>query len=188
MTSLGNQKQEQVATVRALIYPWFLKQSAETQRKFIEAAAARVAYDSIPSERAEWVRMLENENLIRAEPPLLTFQFDILPPNANAYARMHWRVRGELRDQWIYLIKSQLNEQVRSGTPPNLGEALVIAKMLVNRRRDEDNLHAMMKLPLDALRHAGVIVNDSPRHIKLHVTQELAKKRPESLTIEVYRA
>jgi Holliday junction resolvase RusA-like endonuclease len=53
-----------------------------------------------------------------------------------------------------------------------LAKAVVEITRYGVRQLDRDNLYASMKIPIDALRGAGVIENDTEDHITLTVTQE----------------
>lgn len=95
--------------------------------------------------------------------------FEMLPPNANAYARMHWRVRHETLQMWTGYAQALRAAFVI--TQP-LDKFEIEATFYVHRLRDLDNLTAMLKMPIDALRHAGIIANDNPKHlVKLDADQ-----------------
>lgn len=91
----------------------------------------------------------------------LVFEFDQLPPNANEYARMFWAKRGRVLEAWQWHVKAQLRQQLTY--PPVWRRVRIHAVLRVGRRRDADNKYSMLKIPLDALRHESVILNDSQK-------------------------
>lgn len=93
-----------------------------------------------------------------------------VPPSLNMLMRMHWSKRKKLIDlwhRWIWVACSQAGVRTRDPLP--------FAKVTVECRRkralDPDNLYASAKPVLDGLRAHGLILDDSPSHITLTVTQ-----------------
>lgn len=99
-----------------------------------------------------------------------------LPPGLNGprgLERMHWGAKKRLLERWQLLIRAQLKPPI----PKFVGE---VDMVVVRRRRsgpamDEDNLHATVKVPQDALQKLGVIEND--RDVRLSVTQVVDRER-----------
>lgn len=112
------------------------------------------------------------------KPKKLLFKFDMLPPNAGDYVRMkHW-ARTQIREGWEYHVAQMVRDM---GLFPNsdnilVYKATVIWRLFVRRRRDEDNAHQMLKIPLDAMRRQHIIFNDSPKWIHIELEQTNSPK------------
>lgn len=119
-------------------------------------------------------------------PDKLTFDFDILPPNANEWTRMFWAKRHNIQLGWDFSVKVQLNDQWPVSADPPLFERVKLDVLFtVKRRRDQDNAAAMMKPVIDALRHCAVIRNDSYKRLELEITQVLSKNGEQSLHLTI---
>ena len=115
------------------------------------------------------------------------FNLEILTPipPANKQLRMHWAARAKIKKALAEEIRVGLAEAVNAGEIPQ--EAIgkkerrtVYITMHLKRRYDKDNLHGMCKPLIDAMRHTGLIWNDSEPWIDLHINQYLAgKARPQ---------
>jgi hypothetical protein len=92
---------------------------------------------------------------------------------------MHWSERKRLSQYWYYLILS---------ARPAVFTALPHAKVVFTRHSkgtlDRDNLYGSAKIVIDALRYAGVIVDDSPEHLILDCQQERRAKKGLTVTAE----
>ena len=92
-----------------------------------------------------------------------------VPSSPNYLRGKHWRVR--LRESRLW------NEEVGLAilTQKHRDQPYQCARVTINRQSrgelDPDNLVASVKPVIDALRHAAILVNDSPEYIKLTVTQ-----------------
>lgn len=112
------------------------------------------------------------------KPKSLLFKFDMLPPNAGDYKRMHWAVAKEVRDAWEYHVAQMVRDM---GYFPNednvlVHKATVVWRLFVKRRRDKDNAHQMLKIPLDAMRRQHILYNDSPVWIDIKLEQTNSQK------------
>ena len=92
-----------------------------------------------------------------------------VPSSPNYLRGKHWRVRHRetklWRDEVFYAVKQAA--LIPAPYPK--------AKVEIERRSrgvlDPDNLYGCVKPVIDGLRYAGVLVDDSPAHIELTVTQ-----------------
>lgn len=112
------------------------------------------------------------------QPKRLFFKFDMLPPNAGDYARMHWAVRKQIRDAWEYHVSQMVRDMGYFPNEDNIlvHKATVIWRLFVRRRRDKDNAHQMLKIPLDAMRRQFIIFNDSDKWIDIQLEQTNSQK------------
>lgn len=92
--------------------------------------------------------------------------------------RMHYRKYKRLRDTWTMLVRSEargvrFDKCIIRITRYNTGGGM-----------DPDNLVSTAKLPLDALRHAGVIKDDDPLSVvSLDVRQEQVRRVSDRRTV-----
>ncbi len=108
-----------------------------------------------------------------------------LPPSQNQLLRMHWARRMKIKKEYVWLIKSIAS---RGGwEKPNKKKLNVtITRHSCGVEPDTDNLYGGCKLVLDALKTAGQIIDDSPKHIKLKAKWQRVKTRKEQkVTVEV---
>lgn len=100
---------------------------------------------------------------------MITLEIPRVPESPNDLRRFHWRHRHRHDKLW----KDEVWYAVLRIKPPDV--PLARAKVTIDRRSrgemDPDNLVACVKPVVDALRHARVILNDTPAHIQLIVTQ-----------------
>lgn len=118
-------------------------------------------------------------------PKKLLFKFDMLPPNAGDYKRMHFAVIKQIREAWEYHVAQMVRDMGYFPNEDNIlvHKATVIWRLFVRRRRDEDNANQMLKIPMDAMRRQYIIYNDSPRWI--HVVLEQTNSPKEWCEIEI---
>lgn len=74
--------------------------------------------------------------------------------------RMHYRQKAELKGIWTMLFRSQARGKKHEG--PVL---ITITRYCVKALEDFDNLVSTMKIPMDAVKAAGIIVDDKMRVI-----------------------
>ena len=119
----------------------------------------------------------------------MKFILRTLPPSPNWMLRAHWSKRRKLKSNYAWEMLSQMKPLAKPGsiiTGPGFETAHITITRYAVQLLDPDNLPASMKIPIDALRLAGVIVDDSPAHITLEVTQQRVNHRKEQrVEIEV---
>lgn len=95
---------------------------------------------------------------------VLEFSVPILAPSLNGskgLMRMHFHAYRKVRDQWGSLFRLKANHFPR-GTFPVKECEVKIVRYYCPHPLDLDNLYASCKIPLDAMRHAGILVEDDP--------------------------
>lgn len=92
-----------------------------------------------------------------------------LLPSRNAADKMHWRGRHAMRKLWTQEIWAALAQQWYHAGPFERAHVSIERRGL--RTLDRDNLVASVKPVLDSLKANRVIVDDSPKHLELTVTQ-----------------
>jgi hypothetical protein len=102
---------------------------------------------------------------------MITLEIPRIPPSPNALLGFHWRHRHRNSAVWQKEIVYAL---LTSGQPLQrlpYERARVTIHRQSRGELDPDNLVASTKPILDALRYARVLVDDSPKHLELVVTQ-----------------
>lgn len=114
---------------------------------------------------------------------MITLEIPRIPESPNDLRRFHWRHRYRHDQLW----KDEVRYAVLQSKPLNIPFAK--AKISIDRRSrgrlDPDNLVSAMKPVIDALRHAGVIQNDTTDHIELHITQSSGHRLAARTLIEI---
>lgn len=83
-----------------------------------------------------------------------------LPPTGNKILRMHFRAYARLRDAWE---KTILVHAANSGKPKTpLTKAKITFTRFSSVEPDADNLRFSYKPLLDAMKRAGIILDDKP--------------------------
>jgi Holliday junction resolvase RusA-like endonuclease len=96
-----------------------------------------------------------------------------LPPN-RGNAREHWRVTQNRKKVYYQLAHVAIRNQTIGIQAMATGPRKVTAKLYVWGIMDRDNAVARLKWPLDALVHAGLLMDDNPQWCKLEMpTQEI---------------
>ncbi|PRY40820.1 hypothetical protein CLV58_1063 [Spirosoma oryzae] len=73
--------------------------------------------------------------------------------------RMHWRKRNKLRDYYQLLFRTQTTNR-------HTGQVRIeLVRHSTGQPADYDGLVSSGKLPFDAMKRAGIIVDDSPDYI-----------------------
>ncbi len=119
-------------------------------------------------------------------PVSLAVEFTVprVPPTMNVLIRKHWTFRRDMRQLWMEEIRAAL----WYGRPlaiktlqawAECGDKVRIEIHVAHSGEfDPDNLASVGKLPLDALKALGCIVDDSHKHIEFPTpTQERSSKR-----------
>jgi Holliday junction resolvase RusA-like endonuclease len=114
---------------------------------------------------------------------IITLTIPQASPSLNSTTRRHWRVYYRQKKLWQTLIMVAKSQAGVYGRP--LFER---AKVNIERHGvklcDVDNLIGGTKVCTDSLRALGLIVDDSPWHIELTVTQRISKEPKTVITIE----
>lgn len=108
----------------------------------------------------------------RVNPVLL--EIPVAPHGLNVLMRMNWVRRHKETKRWRRLVWVARCQKI-VGRPTPFSHAKVTMTRISPKLLDEDNLYASAKMPLDALKCNELIVDDSPKHVKLQVTQQVGK-------------
>ena len=152
-------------------------------------ANAEIANDSTRHRMDRYQAQLDNhsiEALLREmagrsiEPPLM-IEIDDLAPMMNGRGgikRMHWAKYGEIRDKWVWLIRSKTKEKFTGAVRIEHERHSVSAP-------DADNLASQFKIIGDALTRCGVIEDDSVKVITggVHPRWVKAKNHKQQKTV-----
>jgi Holliday junction resolvase RusA-like endonuclease len=108
-----------------------------------------------------------------------------LAPSLNGSGgliRMHHQAYKRLRDQWsLEILAEALRHHRGRGKLERF--SCQITRFYCPHPLDLDNLYAAAKVPLDALRHAGLIVEDNPEAlVSLTCNQERVATKKEVRT------
>ncbi len=115
---------------------------------------------------------------------MITLEIPRVPVSPNYLRGKHWRYRHKNSTVWNQEIYYAVHQARVHRDPP-----YEHAKVTIHRRSkgelDPDNLVACVKPVIDALRYAKVLVDDSPAHLKLEVTQSCSHKLPPQTLIKI---
>lgn len=103
----------------------------------------------------------------------IEFSVPAVPPTINALSRKHWSFRVAKKKLWMDELRVGLGLINRKDLQDWKGRLRIEIHVIHNRSFDPDNLKSAAKIPLDALKGLGCLVDDSHAHIDLEVTQEL---------------
>ena len=108
-----------------------------------------------------------------------------LPPKeANPNNNSHYYTRSKVRrEQQEQIIGYVLSISKRPPEPLNKAHITITWKSADNRNRDIDNLFSAMKGSLDGLVSAGVIIDDSAKHVSYTLKYEWGDGIEESQTV-----
>lgn len=98
-----------------------------------------------------------------------------------------WRYAKQ-RDEWTWLVRAaslRLPREPRSARPSSK-RRVTITRRYAGRCRllDKDNLVGGCKALVDALVHEGVVHDDKPRWLELHVLQEQGERNETHVLVE----
>jgi hypothetical protein len=108
-----------------------------------------------------------------------------VPLALNEMLRIGWRHRHRHNKLWNKEVFYALHQAgyMQSRTP--YAKARVTIDRGGRREMDFDNLIGTVKPVVDALRYAHVLVDDSPKHLELIVTQSIRYQHPRtSIVVE----
>ena len=104
----------------------------------------------------------------------------MLAPGLNGgkgLIRMHFHAYGKVKEAWIWAIKEQT--RVKASVPCEIH----VERRYATHAMDLDNLYSTLKVPLDALRAAGVLIDDDPNCVEnVSIKQVKVKTRKEEGT------
>lgn len=109
----------------------------------------------------------------------MTLVFDEMPPGLNGpkgLLRMGWRSRVGYGNRWRLLVRQALGD-LPDPWMRYKEKVLIQFTVFPLRQMDDDNVTSMFKLIGDALKRWEVVVDDSPKYVKLLTRQVHAKHR-----------
>jgi hypothetical protein len=136
------------------------------------------------SKQAQEARDCCQAHFAKACSGVIRLEIPRVPCSPNDLLGFHWRYRKRNTDLWKREIFYAL---VQAGytNPEPYERARVTIHRQSKRTLDPDNLVGAVKPVVDALRYAQVVLDDSPAHLELIVTQEGVYNSPPRLSIEV---
>jgi len=99
---------------------------------------------------------------------MIVLEIPRVPETPNNFLGFHWRHRQRNSALWQQEISYAL---VGRRPPEPYAKARVSIERCSRGEMDPDNLVACVKPIIDALRYACVLVDDSPKHLVLQVSQ-----------------
>lgn len=114
----------------------------------------------------------------------LVLEIPRVPMSLNEMLSNGWRHRHRATKVWRQEIALAVYQHADRPKEP-FQKARVVIERRSRGRMDPDNLAGSMKPVIDALRHARVLVDDSPEHIELTVTQRQSFRDPPRTLIEI---
>lgn len=106
-----------------------------------------------------------------------------LPPN-RANARQHWAATYREKSNYLEACLPGLYRVFRPLNGPKFKRKVrVDALFYVWSEFDEDNLRALLKFPLDALRHYRVIAGDDPSLLTVGEIRQVVDRRNRRLEL-----
>ena len=107
-----------------------------------------------------------------------------LPPSkAYPNKKTHYFTLSSIRREQQEEMIAYVIEQGRPDTPYDRAHITITWRSKDKRNRDVDNLLSAMKGSIDGLIHAGVIVDDSAKHLSYTLYYEWGDKVKENQTI-----
>lgn len=104
-------------------------------------------------------------------------------PHNQSNQRMHWAMKKQWTDVWVEEVGYAVMENRRKLGKLPIKFARITIYLRVVRLMDYDGAYNAVKPVLDGLRYAGVIEDDSPKHIELNVKQVKVSHRDEEKVI-----
>lgn len=114
---------------------------------------------------------------------IITLTVPKASPSLNTINGQHWSYYREQKKLWLQLIWVAKAEAGIYGFPMFERASVTIQRFGI-KALDEDNLTGGIKATVDCLRSLGLIVDDSPAHIMLEVTQKVSKQPRTVIRIE----
>jgi hypothetical protein len=111
----------------------------------------------------------------------VSFEVPRVPMTINRLSREHWRKRVEEKHTWMLELRAAMNpgrkhQELRAWA--ECGDKVRVEIHVVHGKEfDPDNLYSAAKIPLDALKGIGCLMDDTGRHVELKVSQEIGKPK-----------
>jgi len=93
----------------------------------------------------------------------------------------HWSIARRERDEWARWVAVSLDKPPKAESK----RSLVIERLACSNGLDRDNLYGSYKQLIDAIRDAGIIVDDSDKWLDLKIINQRAATRAENRTVIV---
>lgn len=106
---------------------------------------------------------------------MITLQIPEPTPSLNEFTTGHWSRYRSMRKHWSLLVMVAKNHASIGAWPPFAKSKVTIVREGV-KLLDDDNLKGGCKPIIDSLRDHRLIVDDSPAHLELVVTQVQIRK------------
>ncbi len=110
---------------------------------------------------------------------------DLPPREANPNSNTHYYARSKVRREQHEEMLAYVLEPGRPDTPMERAHITITWRAKDKRTRDIDNLFAAMKGSIDGLVEAGVIVDDSAKHLSYTLYYKWGDEVTENETIIV---
>lgn len=94
----------------------------------------------------------------------LEFTENKLPPTTNGMTSMHWTQKKRLSDEWNNIVMFHVLKLKAQRDIP-LQKAKLTLIRYSSYEPDYDGLVSSFKVPLDALRHNGIIADDKMQNV-----------------------
>lgn len=111
--------------------------------------------------------------MFRTEIPMAT-------PSLNKVKRMHFHAYRKLREQYENILRSRMTD-----IDVAYGLRRVDIIRFGSRELDHDNLVGGCKPLVDALKRCGLIVDDSPRHVRINYEQRKSPRKEARTVVTV---
>jgi len=115
---------------------------------------------------------------------MITLEIPRAPASPNNFLGKHWRFRYRNSQVWQQEVNVALLQAGHTKRVP-FQKARITIHRRGRRELDPDNLVGSVKPVIDALRYAQVLVDDSPAHLELEVTQSYSHKLPPRTLIKI---
>lgn len=114
---------------------------------------------------------------------MIELEINEATPSLNPLLGQFWAKRHKDRKRWRWLVRAARLAADAFPTAP-LQKARITIVRHGRRQLDTDNLYGGTKLLVDSLVREGFVIDDSPDHIELIVTQKLTKTPKTTIRIE----
>ena len=121
---------------------------------------------------------------------ILEIEVPCVPVSQNKRDKMHWASKKRIKDAWRIAVLSvtdfrseaavELDANRYASTPRKV--RISVTCYMAGKRGpallDEDNLRAGLKPCYDAIRHAGLIKDDSPKYVEHGTVEQVIERDP----------